>query len=122
MSRPELSLYEPLYTLKEVDQNIWIVDGDLIQMDMKIFKLPFQTRMTVIKLNDGKLWIHSPIAPNEKLFTELDALGRVAYLISPNKIHYAYIADWRKDILMRKHGLVRELEERAKSQNVKAGI
>ena len=61
MSRPELSLYEPLYTLKEVDQNIWIVDGDLIQMDMKIFKLPFQTRMTVIKLNDGKLWIHSPM-------------------------------------------------------------
>ena len=50
MLRTELSLYEPLYTLKEVDQNIWIVDGDLIQMDMKIFKLPFQTRMTVIKL------------------------------------------------------------------------
>ena len=47
MLRAELSLYEPLYTLKEVDQNIWIVDGDLIQMDMKIFKLPFQTRMTV---------------------------------------------------------------------------
>lgn len=50
MSRPPLSLYEPLYLLKKVDQNIWIVDGDLIQMDMKVFKLPFQTRMTVIKL------------------------------------------------------------------------
>ena len=49
MSRPPLSLYEPLYLLKKVDQNIWIVDGDLIQMDMKVFKLPFQTRMTVIK-------------------------------------------------------------------------
>ena len=73
-------------TLKEVDQNIWIADGDLIQMDLKVLKLPFQTRMTVIKLNDGKLWIHSPIAPNEELFTELDALGKVAYLISPNKI------------------------------------
>ncbi len=61
VSRPELSLYEPLYTLKEVDQNIWIADGDLIQMDLEgVFKLPFQTRMTVIKLNDGKLWIHSP--------------------------------------------------------------
>ena len=55
MSRPPLSLYEPLYLLKEVDQHIWIVDGDLIQMDMKVFKLPFQTRMTVIKLNDDKL-------------------------------------------------------------------
>ena len=119
MSRPELSLYEPLYTLKEVDQNIWIVDGDLIQMDMKIFKLPFQTRMTVIKLNDCKLWIHSPIAPNEQLFTELDALGKVAYLISPNKIHYAYIADWKKRYPHAQTWSSPGVEERAKSQNVK---
>lgn len=119
MLRPELSLYEPLYTLKEVDQNIWIVDGDLIQMDMKIFKLPFQTRMTVIKLNDGKLWIHSPIAPNEELFTELDALGRVAYLVSPNKIHYAYIADWKKRYPHAQAWSSPGVEERAKSQNVK---
>ena len=118
MSRPALSLYEPLYTLKEVDQNIWIVDGDLIQMDMKIFNLPFQTRMTVIKLNDGKLWIHSPIAPNEKLFTELDALGRVAYLISPNKIHYAYIEDWKKRYPYAQAWSSPGVEERAKSQNV----
>ena len=119
MSRPELSLYEPLYTLKEVDQNIWIVDGDLIQMDMKIFKLPFQTRMTVVKLNDGKLWIHSPIAPNKGLFTELDALGKVAYLISPNKIHYAYIADWRKRYPHAQAWSSTGVEERAKRQNVK---
>ena len=119
MSRPELSLYEPLYTLKEVDQNIWIADGDLIQMDLKVFKLPFQTRMTVIKLNDGKLWIHSPIAPNEKLFTELDALGKVAYLISPNKIHYAYIADWRKRYPHAQAWSSTGVEERAKRQNVK---
>ena len=119
MSRPELSLYEPLYTLKEVDQNIWIVDGDLIQMDMKGFKLPFQTRMTVVKLKDGKLWIHSPIAPNEELFTELDALGRVAYLISPNKIHYAYIADWKKRYPHAQTWSSPGVEERAKSQNVK---
>ena len=119
MSRLELSLYEPLYTLKEVDQNIWIADGDLIQMNLKVFKLPFQTRMTVVKLNDGKLWIHSPIAPNKGLFTELDALGKVAYLISPNKIHYAYIADWRKRYPHAQAWSSPGVEERAKSQNVK---
>lgn len=119
MSRPTLSLYEPLYSLKEVDQNIWIVDGNLIQMDMKVFKLPFQTRMTVIKLNDGKLWIHSPIAPNEELFTELDALGKVAYLISPNKIHYAYIADWKQRYPHAQALSSPGVEERAKSQKVR---
>ena len=88
-------------------------------MDMKVFKLPFQTRMTVIKLNDGKLWIHSPIAPNEELFTELDALGKVAYLISPNKIHYAYIADWKQRYPQALAWSSPGVEERAKSQKVK---
>ena len=30
------------------------------------------------------------------MFDQLDALGPVSHLISPNKIHYAYITDWKK--------------------------
>ena len=95
MKRP-VPIYEPLYTLKPIAENIWIVDGDLIEMDAVLTKLPFSTRMTVIKLANGQLWCHSPIQPNQALFDQLDALGPVAHLVSPNKIHYAYIADWKK--------------------------
>jgi len=95
MKRP-VPIYEPLYTLKPIAENIWIVDGDLIEMDAVVTKLPFSTRMTVIKLANGQLWCHSPIQPNQALFDQLDALGPVAHLVSPNKIHYAYIADWKK--------------------------
>jgi len=95
MKRP-VPIYEPLYTLKPIAENIWIVDGDLIEMDAVVTKLPFSTRMTVIKLTNGQLWCHSPIQPNQALFDQLDALGPVAHLVSPNKIHYAYIADWKK--------------------------
>jgi hypothetical protein len=52
--------------------------------------------MTVIKLNDGSLWIHSPIAPNKNLLKEIDLLGKVRYLVSPNKIHYVHIFAWKK--------------------------
>ncbi|MBP2621085.1 DUF4336 domain-containing protein [Streptococcus panodentis] len=95
MKRP-IPVYEPLYKLKPIAENIWIVDGDLIEMDAVVTVLPFSTRMTVIKLANSQLWCHSPIAPNEVLYNQLDALGPVAHLISPNKIHYAYIADWKK--------------------------
>ena len=34
----------------------------------------------------------SPTEPAERLRAEVDALGSVAHLVSPNKIHYAHIA------------------------------
>ena len=95
MKRP-VPIYELLYSLKPIAQNIWIADGDLIEMDAVLTNLPFSTRMAVIKLANGQLWCHSPIQPNQALFDQLDALGPVAHLVSPNKIHYAYIADWKK--------------------------
>ncbi len=84
--------YEPLNTLKPVGENIWIVDGPHISF----YGLPFSTRMTVIRLASGDLFIHSPIALTDALKSEVSALGKVRHLISPNWIHYAYIADWQK--------------------------
>ena len=47
MKRP-VPIYEPLYNLKPIAENIWIVDGDLIEMDAVLINLSFSTRMTVI--------------------------------------------------------------------------
>lgn len=84
--------YEPLNTLKQIDENIWIVDGPHI----KLYGLPFSTRMTIIRLNNGDLFVHSPIALTDNLKAEVEALGHVRHLVSPNWIHYAYISDWQK--------------------------
>lgn len=84
--------YEPLNTLKPVGDNIWIADGPHI----KFYGMPFSTRMTVIRLANGDLFIHSPIALTDGLKAEVAALGRVRHLVSPNWIHYAYIADWQE--------------------------
>lgn len=85
-----LDLYEPLNTLKLVDENIWIVDGPEI-----IFGgLAFSTRMTVIRLANGDLFIHSPTPLDDALKAEIDALGMVKHLISSNYIHYWWIGEW----------------------------
>src|SRR3546814_3722896 len=75
---------------------IWIIDGPEIRMDYGPASIPFPTRMTVVRLAGGRLWIHSPIAPDTVLFEAIDALGDVAWLVAPNSLHYWYFADWQR--------------------------
>jgi len=89
MTRP--TGYEPLYTLKPVARDIWIADGGWI----RFYGLPFPTRMTVVRLADGGLWVHSPIADQNGLADAVGALGPVRHLIAPNWIHYAWLPDWQ---------------------------
>lgn len=84
--------YAPLNVLKRVAEEVWIVDGPLI----RFYGLPFTTRMTIIRLPGGGLWVHSPIAPDPGLMAEVEALGPVAFLIAPNWIHYAFVGAWQE--------------------------
>ena len=46
------------------------------------------------RLPGGRLWIHSPEQLDSALQAELSALGEVAHLISPNKLHHLFLAQW----------------------------
>ena len=83
--------YEPLGVLKPVAPDIWVVDGPQV----RFYGMPFSTRMTVIRLKNGDLFLHSPIALTDELAKSITELGRVRHLISPNWIHYAGIRDWQ---------------------------
>lgn len=92
------SLYEPINVYKAIAPEIGIVDGPFEYLTIAGVKLPlpFTTRMTVVLLNNSDLFLHSPIKYNEKLARELQALGRVRHLISPNQFHYAHIGEWAR--------------------------
>ncbi|HVP84300.1 MAG TPA: DUF4336 domain-containing protein [Rhizomicrobium sp.] len=62
---------------------------------VSFFGFPYPTRMAVIRLRNGSLFIWSPIALTPELRTEVEALGRVAYLVSPNKIHHLFLKPWK---------------------------
>ncbi|MDP2816082.1 MAG: DUF4336 domain-containing protein [Rectinemataceae bacterium] len=89
MDRP--TGYEPLNRLKLVAPDLWIADGGWI----RFYGLPFPTRMTVIRLADGGLWVHSPIADAGGLAEAVAELGPVRHLIAPNWIHYVWIPGWK---------------------------
>lgn len=50
--------------------------------------------MTVIRLQNGDLFLHSPTQHSDALASAVAALGSVRHLVSPNWIHYAAISEW----------------------------
>ncbi|MBL6929192.1 MAG: DUF4336 domain-containing protein [Rhodospirillales bacterium] len=86
--------YEPTGILKPVADGVWIVDGPVIKFGYLGVKFPFPTRMTIVRLADGGLWVHSPTEISPALKSDVDALGPVRYLIAPNRIHYWWVEDW----------------------------
>lgn len=55
----------------------------------------YPTRSVVVRLPRDRLWIGSPIALTPELRQEIEALGAVADLVSPNKLHHLYLKDWK---------------------------
>jgi len=51
-------------------------------------------RMTIVRLFNNRLFIHSPVELDDDLKKEIDALGTVRYIISPNQLHHVFIGDY----------------------------
>jgi hypothetical protein len=52
--------------------------------------------MTVVRLSNDDLFLHSPIKFDEALASELQRIGAIRHLVSPNQFHYAHIGEWSK--------------------------
>ncbi|AFJ42751.1 DUF4336 domain-containing protein [Francisella orientalis] len=78
--------------LNQLAENIWVVDGGAVPF----FGLPYTTRMTIIRLEDNDLFIHSPVKADSELISQVSEIGNVKFLISPNKIHHLFLQDWAK--------------------------
>ena len=63
---------------------------------LRFFGVETGTRMTVVRLADGGLFIHSPVALDAKTKEAIDALGRVKALVAPSLFHHLYIGDWSR--------------------------
>jgi hypothetical protein len=87
--------YAPLGVLKRMADDLWIVGGPEIGMRYLGITLPFPTRMTIVRLPTGELWIHSPIEWTDMLGQATEDLGPVRHLVAPNTLHYWYLPEWQ---------------------------
>ncbi|MFV8749863.1 DUF4336 domain-containing protein [Nannocystaceae bacterium ST9] len=72
--------------LRALDRDLWCLDADLrVQAG---FHLPI--RMTVVRLAEGGLWLHSPIAIDDAVAAELEALGPIRHIVAPSLMHHLF--------------------------------
>ena len=120
MSVAATQLYEPLNQYKPFTPRVGIVDGPFEYVSLLRMKLPwpFTTRMTVVQLANGDLFLHSPVAFEATLAKHLRALGRVRHLVSPNRGHYAHIGEWARAFPAAITWASPRVRERARSQSI----
>ncbi len=52
-------------------------------------------RMVVIRLEDGGLFVWSPIPLSNALRVKVDALGAIRHIVAPNAFHHLYLGEWQ---------------------------
>jgi hypothetical protein len=83
--------YPPLDTPKPIAPALFIVDSTL-----PMFGITLPVRMTVVRLPDGSLLLHSPTRYTEALRAELSRIGPVAHLVAPNSVHWMMLGAWQR--------------------------
>jgi hypothetical protein len=76
--------------LNEFGPSLYVADGPTVSF----YGFPYPTRMAVVRLSDGSVWVWSPIALSDALLKSVDAIGSVRHIVSPNKIHHLFLAEW----------------------------
>ncbi len=89
---------KPESGLVQVDSNIWTVEakGCVCYRPPMQPRYPYTHRAVIIRLNDGSLFVLSPIQLTADICTAIDRLGVVKYLVSPNHLHHLYLGDWSR--------------------------
>jgi hypothetical protein len=79
-------------TLEEFASGVWIADGSPVSV-VGPFKLP--TRMIVVELADGSLWLNSPLEATRAEMESIARLGPVRYLVAPTPLHAWRLPAWK---------------------------
>jgi len=75
--------------LRSLAPNLWVADRPL-----RLLVGDIGTRMTVIRLADGGLWLHSPVRLDAATRQALDGLGPVRCVVAPSKVHHFFVKDY----------------------------
>ena len=77
--------------LTELAPDLWVTERPL-----RFGGLSIGTRMTVVRLAGGELFLHSPVSLDPGLRKELDGLGRVRCIVAPNKMHHLFAGEYNE--------------------------
>ncbi len=84
--KPLLPMIEPLA------DRVWH-----LQHHFTVNGLPVSSRMTIVRLADGGLWLHSPVPLDAARRAALDRLGPVRCIVAPSKMHHLFVGEYARE-------------------------
>jgi len=76
--------------LEPLAPELWFADGGIVSFN----GFDYPTRMAIIRLAAGGLWLWSPVEMTAPLTREIRALGPVRQIVSPNNLHHLFLSQW----------------------------
>ena len=73
-----------------IKDQIWILEYPVRYGGIDLFG-----RMTIIKLDNGDLFIHDPCEISDSIKDEIDAIGEVKYIVAPGSYHHLFVTDFQ---------------------------
>lgn len=81
----------PPVTIHPLDEGLWVAEHPLRAQGIEVGR-----RMTVVRLGDGGLWLHSVARLTPDVREWLDGLGAVRFVVSPSRMHSRWMEDYRE--------------------------
>ncbi|MEO8605008.1 MAG: DUF4336 domain-containing protein [bacterium] len=75
--------------LRALAENLWVTERPL-----RFGGVELGTRMTVIRLRDGGLFLHSPVHLDDALRAALPPLGTPRCAVAPNRFHHLFAGEY----------------------------
>lgn len=72
--------------LQQIAPDLWHLPHSFKANGLRI-----SSRMTVVRLRSGGLWLHSPVPLTEPVRAALAAMGPVEFIIAPSKTHHIFL-------------------------------
>ena len=78
--------------MRELAPDLWVAERALRFLGIEI-----GARMTVLRLAERRLFVHSPVPLSDSLRAELSELGTVHWIVAPNRFHHLSVSEWRDE-------------------------
>ena len=76
--------------LEDFGPSLYVANGPTV----RFLGLPYPTRMAVARLANGSAWVWSPVALTPEIERAVTSIGPVQNIVSPNKLHHLFLAEW----------------------------
>ena len=77
--------------MKPVGKDIWVHEDA-----MRLAGTQLRLRMTIVKLENGGLWVHSPTKISPELKEKTEKLGKVSFIVGASNGHNSWLREWQE--------------------------